>query len=107
MIKLGINSVLFKGYDFRTAAKYIKAAGYDGVEISGILGMCEHLAPTRWKEDKAKLIADTYLIVVTRVLECERNDTCVNKVCTVDSCKALCNDRTNTQIQRNQRRVLA
>ena len=57
MIKLGINSVLFKGYDFRTAAKYIKAAGYDGVEISGILGMCEHLAPTRWKEDKAKLIA--------------------------------------------------
>ncbi len=57
MIKLGINSVLFKGYDFRTAAKYIKAAGYDGVEISGILGMCEHLRPDTWREDKAMLLA--------------------------------------------------
>lgn len=57
MIKLGINSVLFKAYDFRTAAKYIKLAGYDGVEISGILGMCEHLNLATWKEDKAELQA--------------------------------------------------
>ncbi len=57
MIKLGINSVLFKAYDFRTAARYIKAAGYDGVELSGILGMCEHLNLARWKEDKAMLKA--------------------------------------------------
>ena len=39
MIKLGVNSVLFKKYDFATAAKAITPARYDGVEISGIHGM--------------------------------------------------------------------
>ena len=43
MIKLGANSVLFAGYDLRTAMRYIAAAGYDGVELSAIKGMCEHL----------------------------------------------------------------
>ncbi len=43
MIKLGVNSVLFSGFDFATAAKQIKMAGYDGIEISAIKGMCEHL----------------------------------------------------------------
>lgn len=57
MIKLGVNSVLFKTVDFATAAKAIKAAGYDGVEISGIKGMCEHLNLETWKEDKATLRA--------------------------------------------------
>lgn len=50
MIKLGVNSVLFGGYDFATAAKYVKLAGYDGIEISAIKGMCEHLELDRWKE---------------------------------------------------------
>ncbi|MCX7591925.1 MAG: sugar phosphate isomerase/epimerase [Kiritimatiellae bacterium] len=49
MIRLGVNSVLFAGYDFATAVKYIAAAGYDGVEISAIKGMCEHLDLDRWK----------------------------------------------------------
>ena len=47
MIKLGVNSVLFSNSDFATAAKYIKLAGYDGVELSAIKGMCEHLALDR------------------------------------------------------------
>jgi sugar phosphate isomerase/epimerase len=55
MIKLGVNSVLFKTLDFPTAAKYIKEAGYDGVEISGIKGMCEHLNLDKWKQDKPML----------------------------------------------------
>src|SRR5450759_306480 len=55
MIKLGVNSVLFGGFDFATAAKYIKAAGYDGVEISAIKGMCEHLDLDRWKEQASEL----------------------------------------------------
>jgi len=50
MIKLGVNSVLFKDFDFATAAKQIAACGYDGVEISAIKGMCEHLELDRWKE---------------------------------------------------------
>lgn len=55
MIKLGVNSVLFGGFDFATAAKYIKAAGYDGVEISAIKGMCEHLELDRWREQAAEI----------------------------------------------------
>jgi len=55
MIKLGANSVLFGGVDFATAAKYIKMAGYDGVEISAIKGMCEHLDLDRWQEQAGEL----------------------------------------------------
>lgn len=55
MIKLGVNSVLFGGFDFATAAKYVKAAGYDGIEISAIKGMCEHLELDRWKEQATEL----------------------------------------------------
>lgn len=57
MIKLGVNSVLFKTVSFREAAEAIKKCGYDGVEISGIAGMCEHLNLANWKADKAELIA--------------------------------------------------
>lgn len=51
MIKLGVNSVLFKGVDFRTAAETIKKIGYDGVEISAIQGMCEHFNLDGTKEE--------------------------------------------------------
>lgn len=62
MIKLGVNSVLFAGYDFQTAVKHIALAGYDGVEISAIKGMCEHLELDRWKEqvNDLKLIVSDY-----------------------------------------------
>ena len=33
-MKLGVNTVLFKGVDVKTAMKAIKLAGYDGVELS-------------------------------------------------------------------------
>ncbi|WP_240415136.1 sugar phosphate isomerase/epimerase family protein [Paenibacillus periandrae] len=55
MIKLGVNSVLFKEFDFATAVRHIALSGYDGVEISAIEGMCEHLELTRWKEQAAEL----------------------------------------------------
>ncbi|MBP1993341.1 sugar phosphate isomerase/epimerase family protein [Paenibacillus eucommiae] len=55
MIKLGVNSVLFKEFDFATAAKQIALCGYDGVEIAAIQGMCEHLDLRRWKEQKNEL----------------------------------------------------
>ena len=50
MIKLGVNSVLFDGFDFRTAVENVAAAGYDGIEVSAIQGMCEHLELDRWKQ---------------------------------------------------------
>ena len=55
MIKLGVNSVLFGGYDFATAAKYVKMAGYDGIEISAIKGMCEHLDLDGWRGQASEI----------------------------------------------------
>ena len=55
MIKLGVNSVLFGGFDFATAARHIKMAGYDGIEISAIQGMCEHLDLDKWREQAREL----------------------------------------------------
>ena len=54
-MKIGVNSVLFKGYDAKTAFKAIKMAGYDGAELSCIQGMCEHLVLDAW-ETQAPLV---------------------------------------------------
>lgn len=57
MIKLGVNTVLFGKHDFRTAMQHIKWAGYDGVEISALKGMCEHLCLDDWKAQAADIKA--------------------------------------------------
>ncbi len=49
-MKLGANSVLFGGHSLETAFRYIAAAGYDGIELSAIDGMSEHLVLARWRE---------------------------------------------------------
>jgi sugar phosphate isomerase/epimerase len=49
-MKLGANSVLFGGYDMETAFRCISMAGYDGIELSAIGGMSEHLVLDRWQE---------------------------------------------------------
>ena len=48
-MKLGANSVLFGGYDMETAFKYLAMAGYDGIEVSAISGMSEHLVLADWR----------------------------------------------------------
>ncbi len=63
-MKLGANSVLFGGYDLATAFRCIQWAGYDGIEVSAIGGMSEHLVIDRWREcapTVKKLAADTGL----------------------------------------------
>ncbi len=55
LIKIGVNSVLFKDFDFATAAKHISLSGYDGVEIAAIKGMCEHLELDHWKEQASEI----------------------------------------------------
>ncbi|HZP81026.1 MAG TPA: sugar phosphate isomerase/epimerase [Chthonomonadaceae bacterium] len=47
---LGANSVLFGGYDMETAFTHLAMAGYDGIELSAIDGMSEHLVLDRWRE---------------------------------------------------------
>jgi len=61
-MKLGANSVLFGGYDMETAFKYLAMAGYDGVELSAIDNMSEHLVLSRWRElvPNIKQLAQTY-----------------------------------------------
>ena len=49
-MKIGVNSVLFGGYDMETAFKSIAMAGFDGIELSALDGMSEHLVLANWKE---------------------------------------------------------
>lgn len=49
-MKLGANSVLFGGHDLAAAFECLKWAGYDGIEVSAIGGMSEHLVIDRWRE---------------------------------------------------------
>jgi len=60
MIKLGVNTVLFQQQDVATAMRHIAWAGYDGVEISAIQGMCEHLRLDDWASqvDEIRSLAD-------------------------------------------------
>lgn len=55
MIKLAANSVLFAGYDLATAMEHIAWAGYDGIELSAIKGMCEHLEPDNYKAQVSQI----------------------------------------------------
>lgn len=61
-MKLGANSVLFGGYDMETAFRYMAMAGYDGIELSAIDGMSEHLVLDRWREivPQIKPLSQTY-----------------------------------------------
>lgn len=61
-MKLGANSVLFGGYDMESAFKYLAMAGYDGIEISAIPRMSEHLVLQRWQEivPEIKRLAQVY-----------------------------------------------
>ena len=61
-MKLGANSVLFGGYSLETAFRYLALAGYDGIELSAIDGMSEHLVLDRWQElvPEIKQLSATY-----------------------------------------------
>jgi sugar phosphate isomerase/epimerase len=56
-MKLGVNTVLFAGYDLATALKYIKWSGYQGAELSSIVSMVEHLSDTA-DDDEIKRIRE-------------------------------------------------
>ncbi|MCD4753999.1 MAG: sugar phosphate isomerase/epimerase [Anaerolineaceae bacterium] len=49
-MKIGVNSVLFGGYDMETAFRTIAMAGFDGIELSALDGMSEHLVLSKWQE---------------------------------------------------------
>jgi len=61
-MKLGANSVLFGAFDMESAFKYTAMAGYDGIELSAINGMSEHLVLDRWQElaPEIKRLSEAY-----------------------------------------------
>lgn len=50
-MKIGFNTVLFGGHDVATAIRYAAVCGYDGVELSAIEGMSQHLTFDNWQAD--------------------------------------------------------
>ena len=74
-MKLGANSVLFGGYDLETAFKYIALSGYDGIELSAIDGMSEHLVLDRWRElaPTVKQLAQSYSLELLAVEQPSRD----------------------------------
>jgi sugar phosphate isomerase/epimerase len=66
-MQLGLNSVLFGGHDMETAFKYTAVCGYDGIELSAIDGMSEHLVLDRWQElaPEIKGLSEMYGLPVT------------------------------------------
>ena len=66
-MKLGFNSVLFGGHDMEAAFQWAAACGYDGLEISAIDGMSEHLVLDRWQQIalRVKALSKQYEMPVT------------------------------------------
>ena len=56
IMKLGANSLLFGSWDMETAFKYLKMAGYDGIEMSAIDIMSQHLVLSRWQECAPEIV---------------------------------------------------
>jgi sugar phosphate isomerase/epimerase len=54
-MKLGVNTVLFGGFDLKTAIEYIKFTGYQGVELASIPGNTVHLADDASDADLAEI----------------------------------------------------
>ncbi len=74
-MKLGANTVLFGGYDLDTAFRCIAQSGYDGLEVSAIDGMSEHLVLDRWKEivGQIKTLAANYELALLAMEQPSQN----------------------------------
>ena len=54
-MKLGANSVLFGGFSMKDSFEYLAMAGYDGIELSAIPTMSDHLDLSRWREQVTEI----------------------------------------------------
>jgi len=80
-MKLGANSVLFGGYEMETAFQYTALAGYDGIELSAIEGMSQHLVLDRWQEiaPEIKRLAATYNLELLAIEQPSRDPETMTK----------------------------
>ena len=74
-MKLGANSVLFGGHDMETAFRCLAMAGYDGIEISAIDSMSEHLVLDRWRElaPQIRQLAEQYQLELLAMEQPKQN----------------------------------
>ena len=89
MIRLGVNSVLFQGHDLAVAMKHIAWAGYDGIEVSAIKGMCEHLVLDDWQPqaDTIRKLAEENHLALLSTEVASLDETRLGKA--FEACKAI------------------
>ena len=82
-MKLGANSVLFGGHSMETAFKSISMAGYDGIELSAIDGMSEHLVLSRWEElvPEIRDLSDKYALELLAMEQPLRDPDVMDRAC--------------------------
>ena len=80
-MKLGANSLLFGSWDMETAFKYLAMAGYDGIEMSAIDSMSQHLVLDRWQEiaPEVKRLAKSYDLELLAMEQSSRDEPLMEK----------------------------
>ena len=80
-MKLGANSLLFGAWDMETAFKYLAMAGYDGIEMSAIDSMSQHLVLDRWREiaPEVKRLAKAYDLELLAMEQSSRDEQLMEK----------------------------
>jgi len=53
---IGLNAVLFGGFDAETAFRCTAMAGYDAIELSALPGMAEHITFEGWRDEVPSLL---------------------------------------------------
>ncbi len=82
-MKLGANSVLFGGHTMKDAFRCIAMAGYDGIELSAIDGMSEHLVLERWEELVTEIrdLSDEYALELLAMEQPLRDPDVMGRAC--------------------------
>ncbi len=80
-MKLGANSLLFGSWDMETAFKYLAMSGYDGIEMSAIDSMSQHLVLDRWQEiaPEVKRLAKSYDLELLAMEQSSRDEPLMEK----------------------------
>lgn len=90
-MKLGANSVLFGGHSMEDAFRCIAMAGYDGIELSAIDGMSEHLVLDRWQELVPEILdlSDKYGLELLAMEQPRRDPDIMDRACRAASALAI------------------
>ena len=82
-MKLGANSVLFGGHSIEDAFRCIAMAGYDGIELSAIDGMSEHLVLDQWEElvPEIRDLSDKYALELLAMEQPLRDPDVMDRAC--------------------------